>query len=195
MEIEDELSFLLGEYDRARYETPAGKARVAALTAFTALAADFESRYPQHAEPKAWQGWALWAQAGAARNFSSFGLLRKARERLEEAVTIDPDVFNGTPYIALGMMYGYFPPAPLSFGDEQKGRTYLLKALSMSPDGLEQNAAYGEFLLHKTGDNQSSLTHLKAALASPSLRGRELADKAIRERVSELIAKIDNGPH
>ncbi|MEX1827274.1 tetratricopeptide repeat protein [Luteibacter sp. CQ10] len=113
-------------------------------------------------------------------------MAKRARDLLQEAQKIQPDVLNGSIYTTLGSLYYQVPGWPLGFGDKDKARSLLEKALQIDPDGIDPNYFYADFL-YRTGDKAGAMTHLRKALAAPPRGDQPLADKGRRAQVQKLI--------
>jgi tetratricopeptide (TPR) repeat protein len=127
--------------------------------------------------------------AGASGGLGALGLVRQAREKLEAAEKISPDVLDGSIYTSLGSLYYKVPGWPLSFGDDNRAREYLLRALEINPDGIDPNYFYGEFLAEQ-GEDQEARRYLERALNAPPRPDRPLADQGRRDEIRTLLAKL-----
>jgi tetratricopeptide (TPR) repeat protein len=183
-----QLSAIQSEWARANYETPAGDARVRAFETLNERAAAFVKANPQRAEPLIWQGIVLSTYAGAKGGLGALKLARQSRTALEAAMKVDPNALDGSVYTSLGALYYKVPGFPLGFGDRDRARKYLEQALAISPNGLDANFFYGEFLLEEERYAQAR-EHLQKALRAPPRPGRELADAGRRREIEALLAK------
>ncbi|PXX91828.1 hypothetical protein DIT71_08205 [Marinobacter vulgaris] len=157
--------------------------------AFEGLANDVEAfvvRYPDRAEPLIWQGIVLSTYAGAKGGLGALGLVKDARKSLEAALAIDEGALDGSAYTSLGSLYYQVPGWPLGFGDDDKARGYLQKALSINPDGLDANYFFGDFLLEQ-GERERAKTYLKKVLQAPGRPGRDVADAGRRAEAKRLL--------
>ena len=80
------------------------------------------------------------------------------------------------------------PGFPVGFGDHDKARKLLKKALEINPNGIDPNFFYGEYLL-ETGHAAEAVSYLERALAAPSRPGRQVADTGRREEARVLLEK------
>lgn len=157
--------------------------------AFEGLASDVEAfvaRYPDRAEPLIWQGIVLSTYAGAKGGLGALGLVKDARKSLEAALAIDEGALDGSAYTSLGSLYYQVPGWPLGFGDHDKARDYLQKALTINPVGLDANYFFGDFLLEQ-GERERAKTYLKKVLQAPGRPGRDVADAGRREEAKRLL--------
>src|SRR5690625_3063971 len=84
---------------------------------------------PNNAEVLAWQGIIT---AGYARELSGLSALSNAKEAravLERAIEIDPEGYNASAYVTLGLLYARAPGWPVGFGAEKKAEENCKKDL------------------------------------------------------------------
>lgn len=184
-----ELAAIQSEWAEANYNTPHGDAQVRAFDTLAKRAGAFVSANPGRAEPLIWQGIVLSTYAGAKGGLGALKLAKQSRAALEAALKIDPEALDGSAYTSLGTLYYKVPAFPFGFGDKDKARGYLERALAISPEGIDPNFFYGEFLVEQHQYAQA-LDHLHKALRAPSRPGRELADAGRRKEVEAMIAKL-----
>jgi tetratricopeptide (TPR) repeat protein len=189
-----ELAAIQDAWASANYETPAGEPRVAAFETLSNRAAAFVKANPGRAEPLIWQGIVLSTYAGAKGGLGALSLAKQSRAALEGALRIDPNALDGSAYTSLGALYFKVPGFPLGFGDKKKAREHLERALAISPDGLDPNFFYGEFLLEQD-EYARALQHLEKARRAPARPGRELADSGRRKEIEALIANLQAKVH
>ncbi len=161
--------------------------------AFEQLAADAEALVeanPGRAEPLVWQGIVLSTYAGVKGPFGAMGLAKRSRDALLAAEKIDPSALKGSVYTSLGALYYKVPGGIIGFGDKDRARDYLLKALSMNPDGIDPNYFYGEFL-YEDKQYDEALRVLQHALEAEPRPDRALADEGRREEIRNLITRVE----
>jgi tetratricopeptide (TPR) repeat protein len=184
-----ELLSIQQAWAKVNYETPAGDARQQAFAALETRAEKFVAQYPGRAEPLIWEGIVESSYAGAKGGLGALGLAKEARASLEAALKINASALDGSAYTSLGTLYAKVPGFPVGFGDDDKARKMLQRALELNPNGIDPNYFYGEFL-YEEGEYAQALQHLdKAAKAAPRA-GRELADKGRRAEISALTDKV-----
>lgn len=182
-----ELLSIQQAWARVNYETPAGDAREQAFEQLEQRAEKFTQQHPGRAETLIWEAIIESSYAGAKGGLGALGLCKEARGNLEAAMKIDPNALDGSAYTSLGTLYYKVPGFPLGFGDHDKARRLLGKALEINPDGIDPNYFYGEFL-YEQGEYAQALKYLdKAARAAPR-PGRESADKGRRAEIATLAA-------
>jgi tetratricopeptide (TPR) repeat protein len=180
------LAQLIHDWDVANF-TLQGDAREKALAALAERAQVISSTMPHRAEPLVWQAIVLSSYAGAKGGFGALKLVTQARDILLRAEQIDAAALHGSVYTSLGSLYYQVPGWPIGFGDDDKARAYLEKALTLNPDGLESNYFYGDFLIAERQYKQA-IAVLEKALAAPPQPGREVADTGRRQEVVAAIA-------
>jgi tetratricopeptide (TPR) repeat protein len=174
---------------KANYETPAGDARAQAFDVLEKRAAAFTQQHPARAEALIWEGIIESSYAGAKGGLGALGLAKAARANLEKALEIDPNALDGSAYTSLGTLYARVPGFPVGFGDDDKARKLLLKALELNPDGIDPNYFYADFL-YEEGQYAEALKHLQKAAKAPPRPGRESADRGRHGEIDALAAKV-----
>ena len=138
------------------------------------------------AEVLTWEAIILSTYAGVSGGLSALGYVEEAKEKLDKAKEINPNVLNGSIYTSLGSLYYQVPGWPVSFGDDDKAKENLNKALTINPNGIDPNYFYGDFLL-SNGKYKEAINYFEKALKAPKRPGREIADKG---RVIEIKNKL-----
>jgi tetratricopeptide (TPR) repeat protein len=184
-----ELLSIQQAWAKVNYETPAGDPREQAFDALEKRAEKFTQQNPGRAEALIWEAIIESSYAGAKGGLGALSLAKEARGNLESALKINPNALDGSAYTSLGTLYYRVPGFPVGFGDHDKARKLLTKALELNPNGIDPNYFYGEFLFEE-GKYGEALKYLdKAAKAAPR-PGRELADKGRRGEIAALTAKV-----
>ncbi|MEJ2346089.1 MAG: hypothetical protein P8076_00855 [Gammaproteobacteria bacterium] len=183
-----QLLTIAHQWAHINYQLP-DKAKEAAFTKLEAQAEALAERYPRRAEPKVWEAIVISTHAGVHGGFGALSMVRHARDLLLAARKIDPSTLHGAIYTSLGSLYYQVPGWPLSFGDDDKAKAYLKKALALNPDGIDPNYFYGDYL-HRQGRDQEALAALSKALRAPPRPQRSLADSGRRREIRALIREI-----
>jgi tetratricopeptide (TPR) repeat protein len=186
--FDTELAQIQERWAVANYETPAGDARRHAFEALSAQAQEFAARNPQRAEALIWDGIVLSTYAGVKGGLGALGLAKQSRQALEAAVKLDPNALQGSALTSLGVLYAKVPGFPLGFGDDDKARDLLQRALAINPDGIDANYFYAQFLCDE-GQCTQALPYLQKAARAAPRPGRELADAGRQREISELMNK------
>ena len=188
--MDSDLAGIQQRWAEIQYQLPLDQK----IKAFEALALDAEelvAANPDRAEPRIWQAIVLSTWAGAKGGLGALGLVKDARRQLEKALDIDATALEGSAYTSLGSLYYQVPGWPLGFGDDDKARRYLQKALAINPDGIDPNFFFGDYLLEQ-GEEARAREYLERALAAPDRSGREIADQGRREEIRERLARLAN---
>lgn len=187
--LDGRIEALARSWDHVNYETQ-GAAKVAQAAALATQADTLARQFPGRAEPLVWKAIALSTEAGAKGGLGALPLAKDARAALEQAEKIDPNALgDGSVYTSLGSLYAQVPGFPVGFGDKDKARAYLRKAVAANPTGLDANYFYGDFLFRQ-GQYAEAEKALRTALAAPARRGREISDRGRRAEATALLTRI-----
>jgi tetratricopeptide (TPR) repeat protein len=179
---------LAADWDDVKYKWQKDK-RGPGFEAVAAKAAQAAAAHPGEAAPLVWQGIALASQAGEDGGLSALGLVKRAKEVLEQAERLEPEALGGSIYTTLGSLYYQVPGWPLGFGDNDKARQYLQKALAANPTGLDANFFWGDYLMEQ-GDYAAAMTAFEKAMQAPLRADRPLADAGRREEAQARLTKV-----
>lgn len=186
--FETQLRDIAQAWDHANFDKQESDARRSALEQVTQRATAFAEQYPQRPEALIWKGIALSSYAGAKGGLGALSIAKKSRESLQAALKLDPAALNGSAYTSLGVLYYKVPGFPLGFGDHDKARDYLQKALQLNPDGIDPNYFFGE-LMYDEGEYREALRYLNKAKAASPRSERPVADQGRREEIAALLDK------
>ena len=156
---QQQLQQLQTRWAEINYQTPKAQREAA----FEKLGAEADAAVkvePKAAELLVWRGIILSTWAGAQGGRGALGLAKQAKASLEEAMAIDP-----------------------------RAQTMLLKALEITPDGLDPNYFDGDYLFREKRYAKAR-TALQHALAAADRPGRAVADKGRRDEARALLAKV-----
>ncbi len=179
---------LQNEWAQVKYQVPA-KQQAERYHAIAEQAHALAQGNPGKADVLIWEAIALSSEAGAKGGLGALSLAKQARERLEQAIKLDETALQGSAFTSLGTLYYKVPGWPIGFGDKGKAETYLKKALSLNPDGIDPNFFYGEFLSEHDRDREAA-RYLENAVKAAPRPGRELADTGRRQEARTLLAGI-----
>ncbi len=186
--LDSDLAGIQGRWAEIQYQLPEDQKE----KAFEDLAGQAQvlvDTYPDRAEPLIWQGIVLSTYAGAKGGLGALGLVKDARKSLEKALEIDPAALEGSAYTSLGSLYYQVPGWPLGFGDDDKARKYLLKALELNPNGIDPNYFYGDFLIEQDQPERAR-EYLNKALNAPERPNRPVADAGRRKEIRSKLEQI-----
>lgn len=146
--------------------------------------------YPNQAEPLIWSAIVYSTYAGAVGGVKSvtkaLPAVKQSRDLLLQAEAIDSNALGGSAMTSLGALYYQVPGWPLAFGDKEKAREYLEKAVQINENGLDANYFYGDFLVDRK-EYAKAVTVLQRAMAAPPLDQRPVADQGRREEIQALL--------
>jgi tetratricopeptide (TPR) repeat protein len=185
-----ELQRIEAEWARITYQVTNSDDQDKQMRALAAEAAAVAARYPGRAEPLIWQGIVASSEAKYAGAFGALGFAKQARDFFEQAGRIDYRAVDGAVPTSLGALYYLVPGFPLGFGDNGKARQYLEQGVQISPNGLDSNFFYGDFLFSQGEYGKASIV-LKHALSTPSDPQRPVWDAGRRAEIRALLAKVD----
>ena len=136
-----------------------------------------------------WEGIVVSSCAGEKGVLGALSLVKQAKSLYEQAIQIDDKALEGSAYNSLGVLYYKVPGWPIGFGDKDKARDLIQKALAINPKGIDPNYFYGEFLI-ETKHPEEAVTYLERAQQAPPRPGRQIADVGRREEIRVLLEKI-----
>ena len=186
-ELDDQVTELQRDWEVVRYQTPANE-RERRFAELAAKAHRVSDHFLDRSEPLIWESTIVSSWADEKGGFGALGLYKRAKVLCEAAIQIDGSKLDGMAYDNLGMLYFKAPRWPLSFGDMAKAKELLQKALALNPQGIEPNAAFGEYLL-QTKHPEEALVYLERALQAPIRPGRQIADTGRREEVRAMLER------
>ncbi|WP_297450334.1 tetratricopeptide repeat protein [Ferrovum sp.] len=184
--MEEGLAAEQHAWAKGRYSLPEDK-REDYFSRLQLHAHDLSLKFPNRAAPLIWEGIITATHAEYQTIFSARGTAKVARDLLLKAITIDPNALDGSGLVSLGALY-FKVPRFGSFGNDDKAREYLQRALKVDPDNIDANYFYGEFLLEQ-GDKSGALMYLTKAIHAPPRPGRKDADEGRRAAALALLNK------
>jgi tetratricopeptide (TPR) repeat protein len=191
--VNDAVQAIQSRWAQINYDLDASE-RAKAFAELAEEAHALAEQSPGRAEPLIWEGIVLSTQAGSMRGFSMLkagGVAKSARDRLLEAEKIDPSAMHGSIYTSLGSLYAEAPGWPISFGDKDKARVYLQRALELNPNGIDSNYFWGKFLQGQQEFSAARSAYEKA-LAAPDRPNRPRADMGRRDEIRAALASLPN---
>ena len=192
-DFDAELKAVRDAWAIANYRTPANQ-QEEVFKKLMVQSGAFADKYPKRPEALIWDGIVLSTYAGVNAGFGAMAPAKKSRERFEAALAIDDKAMDGSAYTSLGTLYHKMPGWPIGFGSDKKARIYLEKALEISPNAIDPNYFYGEFL-YDNGEYAKALPYLEKARQAPPRPGREIADAGRQAEITALMAKVNKKLH
>lgn len=187
--LEQSIERLQHEWAIVNYQTPKDQ-KESAYKTLSDMAHEVTQRNPGRAEPMIWEAIILSSYAGAKGGLGALSLVKQSRDLLLSAEKIDPRSLNGSIYTSLGSLYYKVPGWPIGFGDHDKAKEYLNKALQMNPTGIDPLYFYGDLMLDE-GNYAKAAEFFKRALTAPPRPGREDADAGRRIEIQAGLRKAE----
>jgi tetratricopeptide (TPR) repeat protein len=159
--------------------------------AFQQLVADVETATSAQANEAGiwvWSGIIKSTFAGVKGGLGALKYAKAAKADLEQAISIDGQVLQGSAYTSLGTLYYQVPGWPIGFGDNEKAEALLKKAMAINPDGIDSNYFYAQYLLGEKQYRKAEQHLVKAQNAKPRPQ-RPLADKGRQAEIAVLLAE------
>ena len=153
------------------------------------LADDVVKASPSSAEAYIWRGIIQSSFAGAKGGLGALSLAKAAKADFEKALSINPEALKGSAYTSLGTLYAKVPGWPLGFGDDDKAKEMLQKAVAINPTGIDANYFYASYLADE-GETAEAEKYLLKAQQAPARPERPVADKGRQKEIAELLAKL-----
>lgn len=144
------------------------------------------SEFPGRAEPMIWEAIILSTEAGMVKGLSALSQVKRAKALLEASLQLSPHALDGSALTSLGSLYYQVPGWPIGFGDDEKAEQYLKVALKVSPDGIDPNFFYGDYLV-RNGRYADAVPFLEQGLRAPDRPGRSVADEGRRAEIRALL--------
>ena len=186
--LDASIAKLQHDWAKVYYQTPE-KDKEAAFEKLVKDAHQVTTANPGRAEPLIWEGIITSTLAKYQSIFSAGGTAKAARDLLLAAEKIDANTLHGSALTSLGSLY-YKVPRFGSFGDHDKARDYLERALKVNPDGIDPNFFMGELMVER-GEKTKALEYFKKALNAPARSGREDADTGRKAEIQDAIKKLE----
>ncbi|MCB1649751.1 MAG: hypothetical protein H7A05_00125 [Pseudomonadales bacterium] len=167
-----------------------GKSQVEAFNTLIDDAEKVTRSQSNSADAWIWSGIIRSSYAGAKGGLGALSAAKAAKADFEKAMSINADAMDGSAYTSLGVLYLNVPGWPVGFGDEDKGVELLKKGLELSPNGIDANYFYAEYLFKQKQDDDAT-RYLNRAMSAPARPGRELADQGRRAEIEQILQQIE----
>lgn len=180
-----ELAHLQQRWAEVNYQME-GKTQLSAFEQLSKEAVELSEKESASAEVWIWRGIIKSTYAGAKGGLGALGLAKEAKADLEHAMDLDADALGGSAYTSLGTLYHSVPGWPVGFGDEDTAEELLLKALTLSPEGIDTNYFYGTYLLDEKRYDEAE-NYLLQAQRAPARPSRPVADSGRQQEIREAL--------
>lgn len=188
------LSAIQHQWAVCSYQIPEGDERE---QCFEALVEQAQQQLKQASpdDKNAVQVWVAISQsslAGEKGGLGALSLAKKARKTLMNVIADGHgDILDGAAYSTLGTLYNKVPGWPMGFGDDDKAKKWLKKALQVDPQGQTSNYFYAQFL-EDQGKKTQAIHYYQQALAAPARVNRPIADEGRRQQIKARLAALQN---
>jgi tetratricopeptide (TPR) repeat protein len=145
---------------------------------------------PRQAEPLVLYAVVLSTLSRLQGGSAGLGLAKQAKQALDQAEQIQPEVLDGLVYTLKGSLYFKVPGWPIGFGDPVLAKTYLERALTINPHNIDANYFYGEFLLQNR-EFERAIAAFEQVLAAEPRPGQTLADSGRKQEARAAIVRAD----
>ncbi len=149
------------------------------------------NQYPQDTNTLFWQAVVKASYADRQDPVSALDAIYEVRDLLNKVITINPRTINGSAYVVLGTLYHKAPAWPIAFGDDEKASKSFQAALKISPDGMDSNYYYGEFLLANNQLKEAEIYFKKASVAPVRTR-QQYADTQLQNAAKQALNRLKN---
>jgi tetratricopeptide (TPR) repeat protein len=184
------LADLRHAWAKVYYQMPEDQ-QVAQFPALVTRADAFVAQYPEAAEPLILKAIILSTYAEAKGSLDALSLVEDARDSALKAAKIDEHADDAGAYTVLGVLYYKVPGWPIGFGDDDKARDYLDRALAIAPDAVDANYFYGDFLLEQD-EEEKAKAFFEKALKAPARPGRADEDAGRKREIEDDLARLQD---
>lgn len=191
--MDEDIYKLRTAWAMAKYETPKNK-QIPMLEQLVDEAKELNKKYPNQPDIMVWYATTLSTLGAVEGKVRALPNLKKAKDLLEDAIKRNPNVENGFAQGVLGALYARVPGWPISFGNKDKAREHLEMAVKLSPNGVDSNYYYGDFLI-EDGKFEAAKQHLELAEKSPIRPGYEIQDRGRKVEVATSLLKLKRLGH
>jgi tetratricopeptide (TPR) repeat protein len=186
--LNEDIASLQTQWATTNYEL-SDKAQIQSFESLIVQADQLVERFPNNAEPYIWRGIIKSSFAGAKGGLGAMSLAKASKLDLEKALTLDETALSGSAFTSLGTLYFKVPGWPIGFGDDEKAKSLLNKAITLNPEGIDSNYFYAQFLMDQ-GDYQQAETYLLKAQSAAPRPNRPIADKGRQEEITKALYEI-----
>ncbi len=178
------------ELDVVNFDLKDKKGRIERLKILLPHAEDLAKKNEDNAGFQMMAGFYNAQYAGYTGGVGALKYAKAARKYLEKSTEIDPSLYGASAHSVLGTIYYQVPGWPIGFGDKKKALKNYQTALQLSPNGMDANFTYGEYLFAEKKYTEAKTYFEKAKLAPPR-KERPKADVYAHETLQKYIAEIE----
>lgn len=188
-DLNKELADIQTQWAHLKYEVADKDAQVSGLQALETKTQSLIAANPDAAEAKIWRGILLSTEANIVKGLGVLGKVKEAKGLFETAIAQNPNAMGGAAYYMLGTLYDKVPGWPIAFGSSKKAGENLKQAVAMSPNSIDANYFYGEYLMDE-GDLKEARQAYERGLAAADRPGQAVADKGRRAEINKALTEL-----
>ncbi|MFQ3244704.1 MAG: tetratricopeptide (TPR) repeat protein [Arenicella sp.] len=128
--------------------------------------------------------------AGYKGGIGALKYAKASRKYLEKSVKLDPTLYGSSAHAVLGTLYAQVPGWPIGFGDKKKALNNYQSALKFSPNGLDSNFTYAQYLFNQK-KYKDAKRYLEKAAQAPSRPDRTKADENVSKQITKGLKEIE----
>jgi tetratricopeptide (TPR) repeat protein len=128
--------------------------------------------------------------AGYKGGIGALKYAKLSRKYLTQSVKLDPTIYDSSAHAVLGTLYAQVPGWPVGFGDKKKALINYQAALKLSPNGLDSNFTYAQYLFSQK-KYKDAKRHLEKASLAPPRPDRPKADKDVSKQIAKGLKEIE----
>ena len=183
--FDNQLLQLETEWAKVHYNYPENE-KPEAFLHLMGRAKALSEQHTTRAEPIILLATIILTHAATEGPFAALSSIHQARDLLFKAIAIDPEASEGSAYVTLGTLYFKVPGWPIAFGDDAKAEKLLLTALKISPDAIDTNYFFGDYLLSQDKP-VAAVKHFRKAIIAPIQPEKALANLMLQAKAKEAL--------
>ncbi|POZ53165.1 TRAP transporter TatT component family protein [Methylovulum psychrotolerans] len=150
-------------------------------------------QYPKATGALFWQAVIKASYADHQDPVSALSAVHEVREMLKQVIASDPKTMGGSAYVVLGTLYHLTPGWPIAFGDDEEAEKMFQAALKISPNGIDSNFYYAQYLVDQ-GKKDQALPYFERASTAPVRPEQVFADTRLEEEAKQALTTVDGSP-
>jgi len=186
--LKDTLNRIEAEWAKIYYSLP-DAAKSAAYAKLLEETTNASRQHPKDMGLIFWQAVVKASYADHQDPVSALQSVHEVRSLLTKVITVDPKTVDGSAYVVLGTLYHKVPAWPVAFGDDTEAEKMLKMALKISPNSIDSNFYYGEFLIDK-GKGKEAEAYFERASKAPIRPEQIFADSQLQNEAKQALNKL-----
>jgi len=186
--VHEAVAALAQDWASAKYQATKNN-QLVAFEELIERAEQLSKIYPNDPELLTWYGTILCSYSSIKGGISVLPHVKKARNLLEQALTINTQTADGMALCVLGSLYARVPGKPIAFGNKTKAQYFLEQALKVAPNSIHANYYYGDFLMAQ-GKHKNAHYYLSKALHLPVRSRYVIEDTGRKNEAEQALTKL-----